>query len=329
MTDSVLGVVGALPRYDDEVRRRIAEVAEVPRRLYHYTDIAGAQAIIESHSLWATHPDYLNDAAELHYARDRLLEVAQSERGRNGHSADDPDYLDAVQTARHVFHEATGLVANFRLASFSAVVDRSGMWAQYARVPNIGYALQFDTRGMREGEWYARDVSPTGPAIMYHGPGVTRLLPVLYDREQQLEILHFVWSAYLAWGMPMLADARQPDLNRRAWPTVTGREQALLIECLDVLPAMMKHPTFADEQEWRLVTSFAAARPKLRVTPYGLAPYVTLAHPGGDGRDGRLPLSGVVQGPTAHQTSGREGMRHCLRGAGYSADVWAADITLR
>ena len=43
--------------------------ADHPKAIYHHTTRAGLQGILQSNTLWASHSQFLNDPAELNYAR--------------------------------------------------------------------------------------------------------------------------------------------------------------------------------------------------------------------------------------------------------------------
>ena len=108
-----------------------------------------------------------------------------------------------------------------------------------------------------------------------------------------------------------------------AHPGVQGNVQLMSL----VLPtvAAIKHPTFAEEQEWRLLSTSWGASESLRFRPgsAGLVPYVEVSLPDdavahvivGPGRYPRVRISGVAQLLERHGMGGVEvvGSRSPLR----------------
>ena len=57
------------------------EEAPLPAAVYHYTDAAGLQGILDSGVLWATDYRYLNDSSELRYIFDLAVQSAETACG--------------------------------------------------------------------------------------------------------------------------------------------------------------------------------------------------------------------------------------------------------
>ena len=96
--------------------------------LYHYTDFAGLQGILKSHTLWATYNRVLNDASEQYYA-ERIIQ-------------DELTRLTSPESKTISFadqkHFVTCFCQNVKLLS---------MWRTYAD-KGAGYCLGFDYAGL-------------------------------------------------------------------------------------------------------------------------------------------------------------------------------------
>jgi len=72
-----------LAQVDDPLLQRSVNVRvrwSVPELLYHYTDSAGLQGILESRTLWATDIRYLNDETEASLRKRRVDGAGTSPR---------------------------------------------------------------------------------------------------------------------------------------------------------------------------------------------------------------------------------------------------------
>jgi hypothetical protein len=63
------------------------------RTLFHYASMAGFKGIVESRRMWATHMEYLSDAAEFKYAERLLLSEIERRRAAMLHEKDELRWL--------------------------------------------------------------------------------------------------------------------------------------------------------------------------------------------------------------------------------------------
>src|SRR4051794_27438928 len=80
-----------------------------PKLLYHYTTAQGLIGIVQSHGLWATNADFLNDAQELRFGRDQLREALQ--RRADELSPHDEDSGDANASRATIMRSAAEQLA--------------------------------------------------------------------------------------------------------------------------------------------------------------------------------------------------------------------------
>jgi len=107
--------------------------------IYHYTDGKGAQGILESQSLWATHYRYLNDFSELVIFR-KALASWRSTVDREPQHVDRllKELLDIFFGGREKPPETEAYIVSF----CDDEGDRLSQWRAYGR--GDGYALGFD-----------------------------------------------------------------------------------------------------------------------------------------------------------------------------------------
>src|SRR5687767_2332937 len=68
-----------------------------PRQaLYHYTDLAGLQGIIQNHDLWLTHSRYSNDDEEITHGYRMVREVIEEERKADPITDERVQFLDGL-----------------------------------------------------------------------------------------------------------------------------------------------------------------------------------------------------------------------------------------
>jgi len=199
--------------------------------LYHYTTQTGLLGIITSKQIWATNILYLNDSAELNYsihlaqedAKKFWLSLIPEEKEFLSH------FLENLNIARYLYGQRG---ADIFVCSFSAKQNDLSQWRGYSFGENgfnIGFDFNSPLRGIVEKQGFD-------------------LVKCVYEPEVQSEIVR-----------KFLTDM----LDRfRVEKTSTGAsqyfEQDLLHQFYTAFLRMapkFKHPSFCDENEWRLVSS--------------------------------------------------------------------------
>ena len=89
----------------------------------------------------------------------------------------------------------------------------------------------------------------------------------------------------------------------------------------------LKDPAFKEEKEWRLIRfGEGGSRRQFRTGRLGVVPYIEFAPP--DGK--MLPITKVVQGPTADRSSAKRAVEILLKDLGYAGvEVEVSTIPLR
>jgi hypothetical protein len=236
-----------------------------PPTLFHYTSLAGVHGILSSNTLHATHVDWTNDSLEFRYGFDAAREYAISMFKRHEGSVATEELLKVLPG------DAQAAIFPFFVASFSANGDVLSQWRAYGDGTGC-YAIGFETNGLEE----------LFPSAV--------LLPCIYAEGDQRRLLDAAWPLF---RMPVVNNLR-PGIGIH----FTDIEDASrnLQELTAVIAAIMKHPAFEEEGEWRLfcheLYMMSVQRTKIRGTSE--IPYLIL-----DPQPTRLPITSIKIGPTA------------------------------
>jgi hypothetical protein len=228
----------------------------IPDRLWHYTSFVGLKGIVESHSIFATDIRFLNDSEELAHAKLLLKEIAADEKEKLAASAPFskipahiPDDLTAhIQGLLETgpFHSS---MLQIFVASFSESRDLLSQWRGYA-TGSSGVSLGSDLRELR----------PQRPLVVF--------APCIYDNDEKRKLLKeivnglfevLIQSVSLAYSAAEQHNSMTFDKWYESDPDITemlkqiDRRKMLATYDLLRVAALMKHSSFSEEREWRLV----------------------------------------------------------------------------
>lgn len=189
--------------------------------LYHYTTQSGLLGIIEHKKIWATHTQYLNDRREFLHAIDLVREeIDQIALTNVEHRQILKDMLDGLTG-----HESI----NVCVCSFSEDRDSLPQWRAYGGKTS-GFAIGFPgdllvetTQKLR---WY--------------------LAPCIYDDSAQHALIRALVEEVL-------------EENLAEWDKKKNEEDRLplggnLCAYLNRYAPILKHRSFAEEREWRVIS---------------------------------------------------------------------------
>lgn len=253
----------------------------IPPPLYHYTSQAGLLGILEKRGVQATSICYMNDGREFNYARQMLHEAVMSFR-----CSDAENFADLLPFMRPPTWDVYPDVFVFCMSQHA---DDLGQWRAYAGGVS-GYAIGFITQTL----------------IATAVEAGFRLVHCEYIKEMQHRLIHQLLEETRSWANSMAKEKFsffRHSILRRFW------------EAFAITAAQIKHPSFAMEDEWRLVSDGIAVPKPLDNKPLGeskylvleprsvsvrvgrstLAPYVDIKL---SGEDGKLPLYHLIVGPT-------------------------------
>jgi hypothetical protein len=234
-----------------------------PDVLYHYTAQVGLRGIVENTELWATKIQYMNDTTEfglaLRMMRQELEGVINNSR-RSSEKA----------TAAQFRHSLAGLEdINICAVCFCEDGDLLSQWRGYAGGGH-GYAIGFDVDVLMQ--IADRSNFTLGRCI--------------YDAETQRNIVQQVVTHCIQNEVDFTA-------NRR-WGF-----HGPLADLLFRYGVFFKDSSFADEQEWRLVSSpilYNDDRLRFRTGSSMITPFYALSITHEEG----LPIRKITVGPCPH-----------------------------
>lgn len=264
-----------------------------PDLLFHYTSPTGLIGIVESKKLWATNIRYLNDAKELDHAVEYFL-LCLKNLSRPGNSYT-PEELSLFKRMGENIYTAGGDIYVF---SLSAERDLLSQWRAYCP-PNGGYSVGFPSSQLK---------------VMANKQGFY-LTPCVYDHANQYAIVSDIIGGHLQYFHSLLSNHTGEDTK-----DIYERVVSSFAQYVARYGPLLKHRSFSEEREWRLVSSpLQIGHPKIsyRAGRYSIIPYLefdlvdnekpSLVEPG----NSRRSLS-VVVGPTADSAASQLAVQSLL-----------------
>lgn len=249
--------------------------ADVPMgALYHYTTFSGLLGIVRSRALWASDIRYMNDSAELRHTAD-LIKAEVRERIDRGHA--NANLLS--QFADWVAHRITNGHMLFG-ASFRSHGNLLSQWRGYS-APGKGVSLGF-----------CPDYILQCARLQQFTIG-----KCIYEPARQQMLIRQVVDA-----VETLATRQAGDEQSAVERSALYREAFALMETdLLRIAAILKHPSFREEKEWRVVSpviaNTASAPILFREGRAMLVPYIEFDI----GLDNKpLSMDHLFLGPTAN-----------------------------
>jgi len=250
----------------ERLASRGAFETEPPEHLYHYTDLEGVEGILSSKSLWMSKFTASNDISEITLAISQFQNFVDSRV--SALAADEASFL----------HEAASQLDGFRrtnicLASFCEQPDLLSQWRSYGN-DGRGIALGFDTRVLQD---LAQRYS-------------LKLWRCVYDRATHVKVSNDLLTMLL-------------ESFRAVKPKGAEERREIVAQFnatfLRVAPVIKDH-RFAEEQEWRLISSpIAFDHPRMIAVFASNHASVKLDLPlAHDEREMSQVISRVVIGPT-------------------------------
>lgn len=225
-SDDILGKLSKT-LLDEWIRNN--HIIDKDSKLYHYTNSAGLDGILKSNRLWATHYSFLNDSVEAAYGYkmiNNILDILIDEEKNE---------------MRLMFYEAIikGFIGDFDyygtydfyVTSFcEEESDLLSQWKGYANHGN-GYSLCFKADSFRTQHYKEKSL-------------IVNFKKVIYERTEQLELIVTILDKYY----------REIEKYDSAFTEESLKEYVLpLLAHLMLYIAILKHPTFKEEREWRLI----------------------------------------------------------------------------
>lgn len=249
--------------------------ADIPQEtLYHYTSFRGLLGIVESRVLWASDVRYMNDSAEMKHSVD-LVRDDVTRRLAEGHHH--PKLLN--QFLEWITYRITNGHMLFG-ASFRSNGNLLSQWRSYS-APGKGVSIGFDPDDIL---LRARDQS-------------FQIGKCIYDSTVQRRLIEQIVDAVVD-----LADARgEGDDSAEGQPSRSYHPAFERVESdLLRIAALLKHPSFQEEEEWRIVspviTDYVRSPVLFREGASMLVPYFEFKLTSGSGEP--ISLEHLFLGPT-------------------------------
>ncbi len=253
--------------------------ADTPQeRLYHYTSFTGLLGIVDSGSLWASDIRYMNDSAELKHTAD-LIRTEISHRIAAGHPK--PDLLN--QFLDWVTHRITNGHMLFA-ASFRSNGNLLSQWRGYSRLGK-GVSIGFNPDYILQ---CAEKQSFQIGRCIYNCKSQARLISQIIDAVEVLAETHDGGGD------------RQTTRGDHSYYSIFHLIESDLLR----IAAILKHPSFREEEEWRIVspviTDYVTAPVLFREGISMLVPYVKFDLVAEEGS--AIVLDHLFLGPTPNIT---------------------------
>ena len=249
--------------------------ADIPMgTLYHYTTFSGLLGIVQSRALWASDVRYMNDSAELRHTSD-LIKFEVSERIDSGPANSTLLSLFADWVAYRITNGHMLFGASFR--SHGNLLSQWRGYSSPGKGVSLGFCPDYILQCAQQQQFMI------GKCI--------------YEPHRQRALIKEVVDA-----VERLAEEHASGEHTASERTGLYREAFAAVE-IDLLriAAVLKHPSFREEKEWRIVSpviaNTAGAPILFREGHAMLVPYIEFDL----GLDKKPPvLDHLYLGPTAN-----------------------------
>lgn len=294
----------------------IPEVA-IPDVVHHYTDTNGLIGIVDSNMLWATNAAYLNDEKEIEYAASvarSALETVLDDRGYD--LTKDKNAAVAKLAVEHTLDAVHSAIGSY-VVCFCRSGDLLSQWRGYGNVGG-SFAIGFDAKAL------GQRFSQTNPPF--------RLVKVEYDPARQIQLIQWIveqWFDFvISNNVCNIPPAGTPEkrvsaevLMQSVFPLLFGN-----------IAASLKHPSFVEEDEYRLLYNIFRYRNEQETSLLPLkfrnkgglvVPYVEFAQRDEEYAMIRLPISSIRSGPHPYPQLAKSGTEKFLEDS-----TWHTSVTV-
>lgn len=264
--------------------------------LYHYTSQQGLIGIASSKNIWATKIHYLNGVAEFAYA----IKIARISLG--GYKNKFPEENDLWKEIDDELESIENI--NIFVCSFSEKGDLLSQWRSYCREAN-GFSI-----GFKYSQLYS--------SAERQG---FKLLPCIYDENDQENVINQI-LAELYRNFQTERGKLQNGIS-----TTKIFTHKFIKKFLQFGP-ILKHPSFSEEKEWRLIsppTSIKHSQVSFREGKYMIIPYFEFELV--DNQEKMFVE--LIVGPTPHKDLAINSACNLLSAKGINYEITSSKITYR
>lgn len=254
--------------------------------IYHYTSQSGLIGIFQNKEIWASKIQYLNDSTEFSYAFDLLRSRLDSNKYSGLNEKLKKGLTEIVSGSENL---------NIFAASFSEEGDLLSQWRAYCP-ENGGYNIGFKYSDLK---WALQNFE-------------FNIVPCEYSMSRQKELIDDIIDSHIMEYNPENLDDWRNNLHN-------------FEEKFIQLAPTLKHPSFHQEKEWRIisgVTNYANSNVAFRPGKSMMVPYFEfeLSEP-----NAPFDFHEVYVGPTPHQ----ELARHSVIGLMYNSENTQTGLEFR
>jgi hypothetical protein len=208
--------------------------AAQPEYVYHYTSADALLGIINNQEMWCTDYRFMNDVSELEHAFGLCLSLLDEQIKKTEESGDTGLLSFLVELKNRLTMPNH---TSYFIGSFTELPDALSQWRAYCP-PTGGYAVGFPTS-------FINDIVQTNekyPAIP------NEFVKCIYDLEDQTKIFKDIIASLCYYYVNVLDGGLYTASNeRKFWMLLHASD--FIVKCWSV----MKHHSFKEENEWRLV----------------------------------------------------------------------------
>jgi hypothetical protein len=252
-----------------------AERCDKFKKLYHYTSVDGLKGILDSEAIWTTQIQYMNDSKEFLHSIDIAFQIVK--RKKNSSVKGVKKYCEAIE---HRLKNING--ARTFIFSMTENPDQLSQWRGYCGLG--GYSIGFNES----------EIIKLGKAQNY------RLEKCIYDDCKKALIIEKIIDESIAFYKS------QPSQKE----SIEIVQDSMLYSHFISIGSLMKHSSFAEENEWRLISktiSYKDPSCGWRTKDGILLPYNELKL--GCDENGYLPISEVYIGPCKEKKLAADSLR--------------------
>lgn len=268
---------------------------EDTKPLYHYTSQKGLIGILENQNVWMTNILYLNDSSEFTHTIDLVkseLRKRKEDLEKRGLPLipNEKNLFDRYNTVERVLDIfLSEMVTESYVFSLSTKGNDLNQWRGYCPKEG-GFSVQFDTMKL------SSIIDNLGKSKKYV------IKKCIYDERKKIELVK------------SLVDKIGDD------------KKTFYTELVDI-SSYIKHESFQDEQEYRIIYHKEPDEKKYRVGNSMIIPYIERILLDDDDK---LPISKIIVGPTPHPELSKYSVESLLKSKGYdNIEVEKSNIPYR
>ncbi|MGW8194900.1 MAG: DUF2971 domain-containing protein [Desulforhopalus sp.] len=195
--------------------------------LYHYTTLTGLRGIVGSQTLWASDIRYMNDSAELKHAADLISTEVHKRIGEGSAKADLlGQFVDWI--AHRITNGHLLFAASFR--SHGNLLSQWRGYSEHGKGVSLGFSADYILKCVRRQQF--------------------QIGKCIYEPARQRQLIGQVVDAVEAQVNEVVKGGEGREHLARIYRTAFEDMEIDLLR----IAAILKHPSFQEEEEWRIIS---------------------------------------------------------------------------